>query len=233
MACAGLLHVRLSRPRGRGLLCLTSVAVCGPGSCSGKRAGVSSLAAEPGSAVPRIALHSGLRRPVSGARALGAPHVLGCRRASPRSGQLAPPRLPVLPELRRCVPRWSGRCSWPAVVASHPGCTRSCSVTRGSPRRFPETSSTWVPLSCSSVSRIPAASTSLNASLFFLSQPVHRTPPGSPLSGPKGENVHPPQPQAKAGFLGGVVIRFLSLGGRSPTRPAFQCQKTMVSIQFF
>lgn len=49
-------------------------------------------------------------------------------------------------------------------------------------------------------SRIPAALTSLNASLFFLSQPVHRTPPGSPLSGPKGENVHPPNPRQKLDF---------------------------------
>lgn len=184
---------------GVGLLCSTSVAVCGPGSSSGKRAVVSSLAAELGSAVPRVALHSGLRRPVSGARALG-----GALRAGRVGGRLPGPGSWPLDASQSCpssggVSR-AGRCSWPVAVASHPACTPLVFSDPGVPTEVSGNLLNVGPSVLLFCSRIPAASTSLNASLFFLSQPVHQTPPGSPLSGPRCENVHRPNPRQKLDF---------------------------------
>lgn len=126
---------------------------------------------------------------------------------------------------------YAGKCAWPVFVASHSVYTLlSIQRLKGSPWRFLETSSTWVPLFSSSISQIPATLASAGQSFpSYLSEStvLHL---GCPFLGRSVNSTPPPQPQAKSWVYrrGHHFFFSLSLRDHSPTLPALQCQKTIV-----
>lgn len=113
---------------------------------------------------------------------------------------------------------YAGKCAWPVFVASHSVYTLlSIQRLKGSPWRFLETSSTWVPLFSSSISQIPATLASAGQSFpSYLSEStvLHL---GCPFLGRSVNSTPPPQPQAKSWvyrrghhfffpFLSGIIV---------------------------